>query len=131
MKTAMKVILSLVLVVAIYFVFIKQNELEVKIHNDTNEDVSGLQLVTNHSLLLVDVNTIKAGEEEKFIIELPKDFDEGSVNLLYTDKQGEQHSEVIHGYVQKGFVGVGKVDIRSVDKNGILKMDIEAKTDIF
>ncbi len=131
MKTVLKVILTVVLVVVLYFMFIRQNELEVKIHNGSDKDISGLQLVTNHSLLLVDVGTIKAGEKEKFTIELPEDFDEGSIDLFYVDKQGVQHSEVIHGYVERGYVGLGEVDIRSVDKDGVIKMDIEAETNIF
>ena len=43
---------------------------------------------------------------------------------------GNQHSEVIHGYVEQGYVGVGEVRIHSIDENGIIHMEIEAETNI-
>lgn len=131
MKKTLSVILLLALGVFIYFMFIRQDELIVSISNDSGKDISGLQLITNNSNLLVDVNTIKDSEEEDFIIELPKNFVEGSVILSYTDKLGNQHSETILGYIEKGYVGNGKVSIQSIDENGIIKMNIEAETNIF
>ncbi len=131
MKKILSIFLVMMLGVFIYFMFIRQNELVVNIHNGSDKDISGLQLVTNESILLVDVHTIKAGQKEEFIIELPKTFDEGSIDLSYTDKQGNQHSEVIHGYVEQGYVGVGEVRIHSIDENGIIHMEIEAETNIF
>ena len=107
------------------------NELIVRINNSSDKDISGLQLVTNDDLLLVDVNTIKAGEEEDFVIELPENIAEASVNVSYVDKQGNEHNEVILGYVEKGYVGNGEVSIHSIDENGIIKMDIEDETKIF
>ena len=85
MKKILSIFLVMMLGVFIYFMFIRQNELIVKINNDTDKDISGLQLVTDESILLADVNTIKAGEEEEFVIELPENIDEASIDLSYTD----------------------------------------------
>ncbi len=131
MKKTLSIILLPLLGVLIYFMFIRQDELIVRINNGSDKDISGLQLVTNDDLLLVDVYTIKAGEEEDFIIELPEDFDEASINVSYVDKQGNEHNEVILGYVEKGYIGNGEVSIHSIDANGIIKMDIEGETKIF
>ena len=131
MKKTLSIILLPVLGVVIYFMFIRQDELIVRINNGSDRDISGLQLVTNDDLLLVDVNTIKAGEEEDFVIELPENIAEASVNVSYVDKQGNEHNEVILGYVEKGYVGNGEVSIHSIDENGIIKMDIEDETKIF
>ena len=131
MKKTLSIILLPVLGVVIYFMFIRQDELIVRINNSSDKDISGLQLVTNDDLLLVDVNTIKAGEEEDFVIELPENIAEASVNVSYVDKQGNEHNEVILGYVEKGYVGNGEVSIHSIDENGIIKMDIEDETKIF
>lgn len=131
MKKTLSIILLPVLGVVIYFMFIRQDELIVRINNGSDKDISGLQLVTNDDLLLVDVNTIKAGEEEDFVIELPENIAEASVNVSYVDKQGNEHNEVILGYVEKGYVGNGEVSIHSIDENGIIKMDIEDETKIF
>ena len=130
MKKILSIFLVMMLGVFIYFMFIRQNELVVNIHNGSDKDISGLQLVTDESILLADVNTIKAGEEEEFVIELPENIDEASIDLSYTDIQGNQHSEVIHGYVEQGYVGVGEVRIHSIDENGIIHMEIEAETNI-
>ena len=131
MKKTLSIILLPVLGVVIYFMFIRQDELIIRINNGSDRDISGLQLVTNDDLLLVDVNTIKAGEEEDFVIELPENIAEASVNVSYVDKQGNEHNEVILGYVEKGYVGNGEVSIHSIDENGIIKMDIEDETKIF
>lgn len=131
MKKTLSIILLPVLGVVIYFMFIRQDELIVRINNGSDKDISGLQLVTNDDLLLVDVNTIKAGEEEDFVIELPENIAEASVNVSYVDKQGNEHNEVILGYVEKGYVGNGEVSIHSIDENEIIKMDIEGETKIF
>ena len=131
MKKTLSIILLPVLGVVIYFMFIRQDELIVRINNGSDRDISGLQLVTNDDLLLVDVNTIKAGEEEDFVIELPENIAEASVNVSYVDKQGNEHNEVILGYVEKGYVGNGEVSIHSIDENGIIKMDLEDETKIF
>ena len=130
-KKILSIFLVMMLGVFIYFMFIRQNQLVVNIHNGSDKDISGLQLVTDESILLADVNTIKPDEEKEFVIELPENIDEASVDLSYTDKQGNQHSEVIHGYVEQGYVGVGEVRIHSIDENGIIHMDIEAETNIF
>ncbi|WP_455717685.1 hypothetical protein [Anaerosporobacter sp.] len=131
MKKTLSIILLPLLGVLIYFMFIRQDELIVRINNGSDKDISGLQLVTNDDLLLVDVYTIKAGEEEDYIIELPEDFDEASINVSYVDKQGNEHNEVILGYVEKGYIGNGEVSIHSIDDNGILEMTIEGETNIF
>ncbi len=72
----------------------------------------------------------KIGPREKLKKELvtPKNFQEGSLELRYLDKNGTYHTKTLKGYTEKSFKVLVKVYIKRIEDNGTLDLEIVDKS---
>lgn len=124
MKKKILIILGIILIVligsGIYF-FSNQSTYKVIINNNTNKEISGLQISYNSNNKNIDVPTIKAGESKEVKVRAKEN---GSLVMYYTDILGDTHKEILGGYFQKGSKGKVVVNITAISELGIYGMEI-------
>lgn len=124
MKKKTLIILGIIFIiligVGIYF-FSSSSTYKVIINNDTNKEISGLQISYSNSSKNISVPNIKAGGSEEVKV---KSKENGSLVMYYTDILGDSHKEILAGYFQKGSKGKIVVNITAVNDLGIYGMEI-------
>lgn len=121
-KSSMLVFFICFLLGVLFFIN-KNNSIVIK--NNSGVDLSGIQIKYNYasSHSYVDIPLIKNGSAYSFKITWPKKFNEGSISLVYTDKEGVEHENLLVGYVEKGYSLVVRVIVNAMDGNGILSIN--------
>ncbi|WP_300261632.1 hypothetical protein [Clostridium sp.] len=124
MKKKTLIILGIIFIiligVGVYF-FSSSSTYKVIINNDTNKEISGLQISYSNSSKNISVPNIKAGGSEEVKV---KSKENGSLVMYYTDILGDSHKEILAGYFQKGSKGKIVVNITAVNDLGIYGMEI-------
>lgn len=107
-------------------IFLSSNDSQLLIQNNTSETITGLKIEYSNSLNDTKIPEILPKQVYKTNLILPENFTEGSIKILYTDKQGESHEEYLSGYIEKGDEVKFNVAIDSVENNGVLSIKINA-----
>lgn len=124
MKKKTSIILSIIFIVLLgigFYFFSNQSTYKVIINNNTNKEISGLQISYNNNKKNISIPSIKAGDSEEVNV---KSNENGSLVMYYTDILGDSHKEILAGYFQKGAQGKIVVNITSVNTLGIYGMEI-------
>lgn len=122
------VLIALVLLVimcGLAGIFLSSRDSTLSIQNNTVETISVLKIEYSHSLNNIQIPGILPKQLYETKLILPENFTEGSIKILYTDKQGESHEDYLVGYIEKGCKVKINVIIDSTDNNGALTLKIE------
>ena len=125
MKKKTLIILSIIFIILLgigFYFFSNQSTYKVIINNNTNKEISGLQISYNNNKN-ISIPSIKAGDSEEVNV---KSNENGSLFMYYTDILGDSHKEILAGYFQQGAQGKIVVNITSVNTWGIYGMEIAA-----
>lgn len=123
MKKKTLIILSIIFIILLgigFYFFSNQSTYKVIINNNTNKEISGLQISYNNNKN-ISIPSIKADDSEEVNV---KSNENGSLFMYYTDILGDSHKEILAGYFQKGAQGKIVVNITSVNTLGIYGMEI-------
>lgn len=102
--------------------------IDIRLSNQTNNEISGLYITYDEIKSDVKIPTLKP--KENYILEVSdgknsnENFDEAALLLEYKDKNGKLHREYIVGYIERGYSGFANIKITDMDENGKLKMEI-------
>lgn len=129
-KNILIVLASIIPVTVIFMInYLFQVGIDIKVKNQTNEEISGLYVTYNEIKSDVKIPTLKPGEKYKLNVSHGKNsndnFSEGALLLEYKDSNGKVHTKYVVGYIERGYSGFANIKITDVDENGKLKMDIK------
>jgi len=130
-KLVLTLLLLLIPVILILIIFniITQEGIDIKLKNQTNQEITGLYVTYNEIKSDVKIPSLKPGERYKLNISDEKNsndnFSEGALLIEYKDKNGDIHTDYIAGYIQIGFSGYASIKIKDIDETGKLKMEIK------
>ena len=99
--------------------------LAITIENNTQIDVTGLQISYEHITKDIEIPDIKAGTSYRLVVNPTENFGENHMLLYYLDKTGTKQSEIIVGYFEKGYSGKVNVKIKSVNDKGVFQLDVD------
>ena len=122
------ILIALVLVVimcGLTGIFLSSRDSTLSIQNNTVVTISVLKIKYSDSLNNIQIPGILPKQLYETKLILPENFREGSIKILYTDKQGESHEDYLVGYIEKGYKVKINVIIDSIDNNGALTLKIE------
>lgn len=85
--------------------------------NNTNQSINGLRVKYTTSNKEIEIPEIKPYKTYKYIISTDSD---DSVNLIYTDKLGNQQKKLITAYITKGIKDTFKINIDSTNNGDII-----------
>lgn len=112
-----------------------QDGFDIQIDNDTNQEISGLNITYDHIKSDIYMPTVEPGESYSLHIDPEEDsdeqFSEAALKLEYEDENGILHTEYVIGYFEAGYSGKAVIDIQSVDDNGKLEVVIESDTSLY
>jgi hypothetical protein len=133
-----KIIVSIIVVIigALGFATLKlaQDGFDIRVENETNKEVSGLYLTYDNIKSDIKIPSIAPGE--KFTLNVNPnddsndDFSEAALKVEYKDNKGNLHTEYVIGYFEKGYSGKSVINIKSVDKDGKLEVEIKSNTSL-
>ncbi|WP_235850187.1 hypothetical protein M1D49_14375 [Bacillus sp. PK3-056] len=122
-------------VIGILVLFLPREGFDIEIENQANKDISGLYLTYENIKKDIEIPTIMAGEKEEFQVSVKDNssdnFEEAALKLVYEDNEGNQQTEYIIGYFEKGYYGEAKINILSVDEKGKLEIEVTENTKLF
>lgn len=126
-KTLPFMILFVIIIASVIGVYIYRNVqgFDIEIINNTDVDISGLNITYDKITQDVQVPTIKKRKKYNLSINPMEEFGENSMILYYTDKHGNVQKNVLIGYFEKGYNGRIKVTINEVYENGVIIMRIQ------
>ena len=101
------------------------NDIEVTIINKTGTDLNKLYLTYNAISSDIRVPQVEAHSERFIEITPTEEFGENSMELYYDDANGDTHRVTVIGYFEKGYHVESTITIKTVDEDGILKVDVE------
>jgi hypothetical protein len=96
----------------------------ITINNNTSKTITGLEIKYSNSFSSIKIPPILQKQKYKTKLVLPDNFSEGSIKIGYVDNKGENHEEYLEGYIEKGYRSKIKVDIESLDNNGVLSLKV-------
>ncbi len=96
----------------------------ITIQNNSDIKISGLKIEYANSFNDTIISEILPKQKYEAELTLPKDFTEGSIKIVYTDKLGKKHEEYLSGYIEKNNKFKFYITIVSVDSNGVLTMNV-------
>jgi hypothetical protein len=133
-----KIIVSIIVVIigALGFATLKlaQDGFDIRVENETNKEVSGLYLTYDNIKSDIKIPSIAPGG--KFTLNVNPnddsndDFSEAALKVEYKDNKGNLHTEYVIGYFEKGYSGKSVINIKSVDKDGKLEVEIKSNTSL-
>ena len=124
-STYILIALAVVVIICILTgIFLYSRDSTLSIQNNTDETITVLKIKYSNSLNIIEVPGISPNQVYKTKLILPENFTEGSIKILYTDKQGENHEDYLVGYIEKGYKVKINVIIDSVDNNEVLTIKI-------
>lgn len=134
-----KIIVSIIVLIigALGFVTIRlaQEGFDIRVENETNKEVSGLYLTYDNIKSDINIPSIASGEKYTLNVnqneDSNNDFSEAALKLEYKDNKGNLHTEYLIGYFEKGYTGKAVVNIKSIDENGKLEVEIKNHTSVY
>jgi hypothetical protein len=118
-------ILMLLFILPIKNVFI--SGMKISVQNLTGEEISGLEITYYYNEKKIRIPALKPNEEHEITIFPDEDFNESSMQLVYTDQNGKLRQEMIFGYFEKGYKGSAKITAKSADSQGVITFKVEEK----
>lgn len=116
---------SILAIIILYNLYFRNTlSITVDITNFTTSKINGLKITSKALDKDAEVSEIPEQREYKMIIATAKNFDECNVVMYYYDKNGNKHEICLVGYIEKGYSGTVKVNINSIDSNGVLTITI-------
>ena len=123
-------IFFVIVIIFILLGFILNTYIEVdfviEIQNNTSETISNLNIVYHEIEKEILVPSISPGESIVIEITPKEQFGENQMWISYKDDHGEIYKEIIFGYFEMGYNGKALVKIVDIDKDAILKFEIES-----
>lgn len=124
MKRIITLIIGIVIVLSAIFYFKRENTSTITFNNKTRESIDNFEIKYSSKDSWEKVGEIKPREKLKIKSDPPENFQEGTVDLRYFDKNGNEKVENIVGYTEKLSKFHVKVEILSV-KDGVFKIEIK------
>ena len=124
MKRIITLIIGIVIVLSAIFYFKRENTSTITINNKTRESIENFEIKYSSEDSWEKVGEIKPRGKLKIKSDPPENFQEGTVDLRYFDKNGNEKVENIVGYTEKLSKFHVKVEILSV-KDGVFKIEIK------
>lgn len=124
MKRIITLIIGIVIVLSAIFYFKRENTSTITFYNKTRESIENFEIKYSSEDSWEKVGEIKPRGKLKIKSDPPENFQEGTVDLRYFDKNGNEKVENIVGYTEKLSKFHAKVEILSV-KDGIFKIEIK------
>lgn len=124
MKRKIVLVIGIVIVLCAIFYFKRENTSTITFNNKTRESIENFEIKYSSEDSWKKVGEIKPRGKLKIKSYPPENFQEGTVDLRYFDKNGNEKVENIVGYTEKLSKFHVKVEILSV-KDGIFKIDIK------
>ena len=110
----------LILTLGLFLFSISQKDaITLNIINSTKEEINSLELWYND--LLVDSFDLKSENKKQLSVESSQIKTEGSLSILYDDKEGNTQKIVAIGYFSPGEKISTTITIVDIDEKGILK----------
>lgn len=100
---------------------------EILINNNTNKEISGLNITYNNITKDITVPNILPQSNFKFNINPKENFGENTMKMYYYDKTNKKHEEILVGYFEKGYRGKVYIEINSINDNGKLEVKVDQK----
>lgn len=124
MKRKITLIIGILIVLSVAFYLKRENTSTITFYNKTEESIENFEIKYSSEENWEKVGEIKAKGKLKIKSIPPENFQEGTVDLRYFDKAGNEKIENIVGYTEKLLKFHAKVEILSVDKDGVFKLEI-------
>lgn len=124
MKRKIVLIVGIVIVLCAIFYFKRENTSTITFNNKTRESIKNFEIKYSSEDSWEKVGEIKPRGKLKIKSFPPENFQEGTVDLRYFDKNGNEKVENIVGYTEKLSKFHVKVEILSV-KDGVFKIEIK------
>ena len=124
MKRIITLIIGIVIVLSAIFYFKRENTSTITFNNKTRESIDDFEIKYSSEDSWEKVGEIKPRGKLKIKSDPPENFQEGTVDLRYFDKNGNEKVENIVGYTEKLSKFHVKVEILSV-KDGVFKIEIK------
>lgn len=125
MKRKITLIIGILIVLSIVFYFKREKTSIITFYNKTEESIENFEIKYSSEDNWQKVGEIKAKGKLKIKSMPPKNFQEGTVDLRYFDNAGSEKIENIVGYTEKQSKFHINIEILSVDKDGIFKIEIK------
>ena len=122
MKRKITLIIGIVIVLSAIFYFKRENTSTITFYNKTEENIENFEIKYSSEDSWEKVGEIKPKGKLKIKSDPPENFQEGTVDLRYFDKNGNEKVENIVGYTEKLSKFHVKFEILSV-KDGVLKIE--------
>lgn len=124
MKRIITLIIGIVIVLSAIFYFKREKTSTITFYNKTEENIENFEIKYSSEDSWEKVGEIKPRGKLKIKSDPPENFQEGTVDLRYFDKNGNEKVENIVGYTEKLSKFHVKVEILSV-KDGVFKIEIK------
>lgn len=124
MKRIITLIIGIAIVLSAIFYFKRENTSTITFNNKTRESIENFEIKYSSEDSWEKVGEIKPRGKLKIKSDPPENFQEGTVDLRYFDKNGNEKVENIVGYTEKLSKFHVKVEILSV-KDGVFKIEIK------
>ena len=125
MKRKITLIIGIVIALSAIFYFKREKTSTITLYNKTEESIENFEIKYSSEDKWEKVEEIKAKGKLKIKSMPPKNFQEGTVDLRYFDNAGNEKIENIVGYTEKQSKFHINIEILSVDKDGIFKIEIK------
>lgn len=124
MKRKITLIIGILIVLSVAFYFKRENTSTITFYNKTDESIENFEIKYSSEENWKKVGEIKAKGKLKIKSIPPENFQEGTVDLRYFDKVGNEKIENIVGYTEKLLKFHVKVEILSV-KDGVYEIEVK------
>ena len=124
MKRKITLIIAIVIVLSALFYLNRENTSTITFINKTEESIENFEIKYSSEESWEKVGEIKAKGKLKIKSTPPENFQEGTVDLRYFDKAGNEKTENIVGYTEKLLKFHAKVKILSVE-DGAYEIEIK------
>ena len=101
MKRKITLIIGIVIVLSAIFYFKRENTSTITFYNKTEENIENFEIKYSSEDSWEKVGEIKPKGKLKIKSDPPENFQEGTVDLRYFDKNGNEKVENIVGYTEK------------------------------
>lgn len=124
MKRKITLIIAIVIVLSTFFYLNRENTSTITFINKTEESIENFEIKYSSEESWKKVGEIKAKGKLKIKSTPPENFQEGTVDLRYFDKAGNEKTENIVGYTEKLLKFHAKVEILAVE-DGVYEIEIK------
>lgn len=124
MKRKITLIIAIVIVLSALFYLNRENTSTITFINKTEESIENFEIKYSSEESWEKVGEIKAKGKLKIKSIPPENFQEGTVDLRYFDKAGNEKTENIVGYTEKLLKFHAKVEILAVE-DGVYEIEIK------